>query len=298
MRTAIGLLALLLVLPARAATYYVTVAGLGGEPDYVQRYTADAQALGKLFQQSDPAASVVTLTGAQSTRANLSDALARAAAASKPGDDFVLVLIGHGTWDGVDYKFNLVGPDITAAALARLLDRIPARRQLVILTTECSGAAVAALAGPNRGVIAATKTGTEKNATVFARYLVMALQDPTADLDKNETISALEAFEYAQRKVADFYSSQKRLATEHAIHSDERLLAAFPLVRFGEAQRAYANPANRALLDQKEALERQIDALNYQKDALSDDDYKSQITALLLKLAALQKQIDQRTAHP
>ena len=50
-------------------------------------------------------------------------------------------------------------------------------------------------------VITATKTGTEKNATVFARYWVEALRDPAADTDKNETISALEAFRYAERKI-------------------------------------------------------------------------------------------------
>ncbi len=35
---------------ARAATYYVTVAGLGGEPDYEQRFTANAMDLDKLFK--------------------------------------------------------------------------------------------------------------------------------------------------------------------------------------------------------------------------------------------------------
>jgi len=69
-------------------------------------------------------------------------------------------------------------------------------------------------------VIAATRTGTEKNATVFARYWAEALRDPAADVDKTETISALEAFRFAQRKTADFYESQKRLATEHAVLED------------------------------------------------------------------------------
>ncbi len=69
-------------------------------------------------------------------------------------------------------------------------------------------------------MIAATKTGTEKNATVFARYWVEALEDPTADVDKSESISAMEAFQYADRKTAAFYESQKRLATEHAVFED------------------------------------------------------------------------------
>ncbi|HWG38440.1 MAG TPA: hypothetical protein VN690_12055 [Terriglobales bacterium] len=277
---------------ARGATYFVTVAGLGGEPDYVQRYTADAATLDKIFKQAGPDAHVLTLSGADATRAKLSAALAEVAGAAKPDDDFVLVLIGHGSYDGVEYKFNLIGPDISASELAAQCNRIAARRQLIVDATEASGGALSALQSPTRAVIAATKSGTEKNATVFARYFVEALQDPAADLDKNEAISAMEAFEYAQRKVADFYTSQQRLATEHATNAQPRLLASLTLVRFGAAQQAYSNPALRALLTKKEELERQIDALNYKKDALSDEDYKTQITGLLLQLAQTQKQID------
>src|SRR6202000_3090615 len=114
-----------------------------------------------------------------------------------------------------EYKFNLVGPDISASELAALCDRVQARRQLIVNTTSASGGSIAALERPGRGVIAATKNGTEKNATVFARYWVEALQDPTADIDKSDSISAMEAYQYAQRKTAAFYESQKRLATEH-----------------------------------------------------------------------------------
>ena len=50
-----ALLCLLHDLPYRAhmpAVYYVTVAGLGGEPDYEQRFTANAKDLDKLFKES------------------------------------------------------------------------------------------------------------------------------------------------------------------------------------------------------------------------------------------------------
>ena len=75
-----------------------------------------------------------------------------------------------------------------------MCDRIPARRQLIVNTTSASGGSVPALERPGRAVIAATKSGTEKNATVFARYWVEALQDPAADTDKSDSISAMEAF--------------------------------------------------------------------------------------------------------
>ncbi len=196
--------------------YYVTVAGLGGEPDYEQRFTAAAKELDKVFKEGGSSAHVVTLMGADSTKAKLSAALAQVAKDAKSDDDFVLVMIGHGSFDGVDYKFNLVGPDVTGAEIAGMCDRISSRRQLIVNTTSASGGSVIALQRPGRGVIAATKSGTEKNATVFARYWVEAMQDPAADVDKSDSISALEAFEYAERKTSGFYESQKRLATEHA----------------------------------------------------------------------------------
>ena len=207
-------------LSARAGTYSVTVAGLGGEPDYEQRFEATANELDRILKTSGGDIHVFTLTGTSATRAHLEETLALVARQAKPEDDFVLVLIGHGSYDGSVYKFNLPGPDISGSELAALCDRIPSKRQLIVNTTSASGGSIAALDKAGRAVIAATKTGTEKNATVFARYWVEALRDPTADVNKNDTISALEAFQYATNKTAAFYDSQKRLATEHAVFED------------------------------------------------------------------------------
>jgi len=295
-------------LSAQAATYYVTVAGLGGEPDYDQRFTANATDLDRIFKTAT-GAHVYTLTGQQSTRAKLTEVLTEVAHEAKPEDDLVLTLIGHGSFDGVEYKFNLVGPDISGADLAALCDKIPARRQLIVDTTSASGGAVAALQRPGRAVIVATKTGTEKNATVFARYWVEALQDPTADTDKSDSISAMEAFAYADRKTADFYISQKRLATEHPEFEDTghgdavrslaiatgregALLSSFTVVRIGAAQAAMNDPAKRDLLAKKEDLEQKIDALKYQKAAMEPGEYKKELTAALVELARVQEALD------
>jgi hypothetical protein len=298
----------LCVRSAQAAPYYVTVAGLGGEPDYEQRFTALAKDLDKLFKAAASDAHVYTLTGADSTKAKLTDTLTQIAREAKPDDDFTLILIGHGSYDGEEYKFNLPGPDISGEDLAILCDRIPAKRQLIVNTTSASGGSIGALQRPGRIVIAATKTGTEKNATVFARYWVDALGDSSTDTDKNESITALEAFVYADRKTAEFYASQKRLATEHAVIEDTgkkeavraastengegQLAANFTILRIGSAQRAANDPAKRAMLDKKEELERKIDLLKYQKAAMSADDYKKQLTDALLELAKVQEDLD------
>jgi hypothetical protein len=306
MRLVILLVGAALSLPA--ATHYVTVAGLGGEPDYEQRFTNWAQTIGQVLRASRTDAKADTLVGKEASRERLRAVLDQAAQDCGPGDAFVLTLIGHGTFDGYEYKFNLPGPDITASELAGLLSRVRAERQLVVVMTSASGGALETLRKENRVLIVATKSGTEKNATVFARYWAEALRDPSADTDKNEAITALEAFRYASKKTAAFYDSQKRLATEHPLLEDTgkgegardpspeqgegRLAAAFTLLRFGAAQAAAKDPVKRKLLAAQEDLEQRIDLLKYQKAAMPEADYKKQLAALLLELARTQEELD------
>lgn len=309
-RRPLGLLAILLAAASAlpAANFYVTVAGLGGEPEYEQRFEMWAKEIDKLLHAGEPAARIETLYGAAANRERIQSVLRDIAQQAKPGDALVLMLIGHGSFDGYDYKINLPGPDISGAELAALLDRIPAGRELVVNTTSASGASLAALQRPNRAVITATKSGTEKNATIFARYWVEALRDASADTDKNEAISALEAFRYAERKTATFYESQNRLATEHPVFEDtgkgeavrqpspangEGLLASrIPIVRIGEAQASARDPAKRALYQKRDQLEQAIDQLKYQKAAMPSEEYRKQLDALLLELAKTQAEID------
>lgn len=293
-------------LQTRAATYFVVVAGLGGEADYEQRFKAAAIDLDRIFRSAGPAAHVYILTGVQATSRRLSDTMGEVARNAKSDDDFALILIGHGSFDGVEYKFNLVGPDVTAREIATMCDHIAARRQLIVDTTSASGGAVQDLKRPGRAVIAATKSGTEKNATVFARYWVEALEDPAADTDKSDSISAMEAFSYAARKTAAFYDSQKRLATEHAVfndtgrgdpvreagHGQGSLMSSFTLLRLGPNQQAASDPAKRALLERKDQLEQRIDTLKYQKAAMDPQDYKKQLTDALVELAKVQEELE------
>ena len=308
MRRAVLLAAVcLLALQAHAATYYVIVAGLGGEPDYDQRFTASAKDLDRIFKSAGPGVHVFTLQGAQATAVQFRDAMGSVAREAKAEDDFVLMLIGHGSFDGFEYKFNLAGPDITAAEIAALCDRIASRRQLIVDTTSASGGAVQTLEKPGRAVIAATKSGTEKNATVFIRYWIEALQDPSTDTDKSDSISAIETFRYATRKTAAFYDAEKRLATEHAVFNDVghgdavrdagngqgMLLSTFTLLRLGASNLAANDPVKRALLDKKEELEQKIDILKYQKAAMDPADYKQQLTHALVELAKVQEKLDE-----
>jgi hypothetical protein len=291
----------------QASTYYVTIGGLGGEPEYDQRFSGWAKDIDKALK-SAPDGKVDTLYGPAATREAIRAVFNRISKEAKPQDAVVVMLIGHGTFDGADYKINLPGPDLSAIELASLLDRVPATRQLVVNMTSSSGGSIDALRKENRVIVTATKTGTEKNATVFARYWVEALNDPAADTDKNETVSALEAFRYADQKTTRFYETQKRIATEHAMLEDtgkgegvrapspengEGMLAsAFPLLRLGANASAAGNPQKLKLLSQKEDLEQQIDRLKYQKAAMPSEEYKKQLGVLLLQLAKTQEELD------
>ena len=136
----------------------------------------------------------------------------------------------------------------------------------------------------------------------------MHWRDPAADTDKNGTISALEAYRYAERKTAAYFETEKILATEHAMLSDMGtanavrdpkpengqglLAAAFPVMRSQAEAAKNVGPGKQSLLTKKEELEAKIDRLKYQKAALAADEYKQQLTALLLELARTQAEID------
>ncbi|HEY7387666.1 MAG TPA: hypothetical protein VH640_04110, partial [Bryobacteraceae bacterium] len=271
-----------------------------------QRFKMWADDIDSSLKRAGGDANVITMIAPM--REQIRAKMAEVARQAKPDDAVVLMLIGHGTFDGVEYKFNIPGPDITGAELASLLDKIPATRQLVVDMTSSSGGAMNVLQKKNRIVITATKAGTEKNATVFARYWAEALRDPAADSDKNESVSALEAFHFAERKTTEFFDSQKRLATEHAVLEDTgkgdgernpspengegKLAAAFPVVRLGANAAAARDPAKRPLLDKKEELEQAIDKLKYDKAAMPEAEYKRQLTQLLIELAKTQEALD------
>lgn len=302
-----ALLLLTTALTLQAAdTYYLTVAGLGGEQEYEQRFAGWASDFDKILK-GEPNAHITTLSGAQATRANIEAKMGEIAKQAKADDNFVLFLIGHGTYDDNEYKFNIPGPDISATQLGVLLDKIPAR-QAIIDMTSASGGAIPILQRPKRVLVTATKAGTEKNATVFARYFVEALRDPSSDADKNEIITVLEAFRYAEGKTTKFYDELKRLSTEHALIEDTgkgdgvkaatlengqgMLAGRFALLHTGSAVAIANNPEKQKLLKQKEDIEQQIDELKYRKASMSVPDYRGQLSKLLVDLAKTQEALD------
>ena len=297
MSARLGAVLLAAAWPAGAAgeTHVLAVGGLGGEPAYEERFARHVQDLAEAGRAlaGDPSR-VSALSGPAATRDAIRDGLAAIARTAGPDDVVVAAFVGHGTVDGTVYKFNVPGPDPTCDELKEWLDRVPARRQLVVLATSASGACLGPLARDGRVVLSATRSGSERNAPVFARYFVEALRDPAADRDRDETVTALEAFRYTEQKVKRFYEDAKRLATEHPMASaGADVLARHVLARRGAAAlRAQAGGVAPELSEQIQTLEEEIQRLKARKSSMERQAYFTDLERLLLSLARLQESID------
>lgn len=279
--------------PARAATRFLVIEGLGGTHQYARAFRDQVVAMLPALRRVAGSDSLVrVVAGTQATAERIAGEFGELAAETAPGDALAVILVGHGTHDGDAYKFNIPGPDVSDRQLKRWLDAVPSSRQLVVSTTSSSGGALETLKGPRRIVVTATKNGRERNATVFGKYWSEALAAPEADTDKSESISALEAFRYAETKVEAHFKDAQRLATEHPQIQGDRP-DAFLLARLGQAAALASDPAKRPLLLEREGLERRIADLTARKDDMAQGEYLDALQELLLELAALQERIDE-----
>lgn len=286
---AAGLLAVAPV--AQAELYYLIVGGLGGETAYDEAFAGYAESLAEAALRTVGEESrVAVLAGADASRDALRASLADLAEQTGETDSLAVFLVGHGSYDGQQYKFNLPGPDIDGNELGALLAAVPARTQLIVNATSASGAVLEDWSADNRTVITATRSGAERNATRFAEHWAAALSSDESDLDKNNVITAREAFDYAARKVADSYESEGTLATEHPQIAGDAA-ARFDVARL--VARVADTPRMQALIDELDSLEEQIAALRLRRNELAVDDYQAQLQALLVELALVQQQIDE-----
>ncbi|MEP7118362.1 MAG: hypothetical protein ABI880_12315, partial [Acidobacteriota bacterium] len=219
--------------PPAAATAHdgrwaVLVSGASGGPDYAAQLAGWRQAIASALTSrfAFPSAQIVQLvdetardTGTPATADNVRKAFTALKGQVGKDDLVLVVLLGHGTFDGEQAKFNLVGPDLTASDWAVMLNAVPGRL-VVVNTTESSAPFLEALAAKGRVVITATETAAQKYATVFPDYFAKALNDAASDLDKNGRVSIWEVFAAASGAVARHYSERAQLTTERAMLSD------------------------------------------------------------------------------
>ncbi len=221
-----------------------------------------------------------------------------------------LVLIGHGTFDGRTARFNLDGPDVSADELSRWLEPIRCRTTIVNCASS-SGPFLKTLARNGRVVITATKSGAEQNFSRFGDYLSQAIGDASFDLDKDGQTSLFEAFLSASRRTEQFYETEGRLATEHALlddtgdgqgtradffrgirlvkkatdgtQADGRVAHQFHLVRSAAEQSLRAD-----IRDARDEIERQVLSLRDRKKQFANDvEYYAELELLLIQLAEI-----------
>jgi hypothetical protein len=156
----------------------------------------------------------------RSTREEIDKALTAFAKTAAPEDVVYVVLFGHGSFDGQTARFNLPGPDMTAADFNTQLKKLRTRNIVFVNTASSSGPFVEELSAPGRTIITATRSGAQQFTTLFGGYFVEAFSTEGADSDKNRRLSMLEAYAYAKTEVARAYEQQGLLATEHALLDD------------------------------------------------------------------------------
>jgi hypothetical protein len=214
-------------------------------------------------------------------------------------------LIGHGSFDK-EAKFNLVGPDLSASEYNTLLTALPAQRIVIFNMASASGEFIKPLAAKGRVIVTATRNGQESNATRFMEYFLAALKATDADADQDGHISVLEAFNYANRLTAEFYTRAGRLATEHALLEDngdgvghqkmeggDGLLARATYLDSLSVAQAAANVATAKLIRDRTRLEGEIAQLIGRKSVMKETEYEAELEKLFIELAKVNRAIKQ-----
>jgi hypothetical protein len=289
----------------------VIVVGAPGQPEYGRRFEewaarveAAAKSGGANVYRIGPGAE--ELPGADD-RQRL-EALLAAESKDSP-HPLWLVFFGHGAYDRRKATFNLEGPDFSADDLAQWLAPFD-RTVAVVNCASCSGPFINRLAGPERVIVTATRSGSEQNFAHFGEYFSQAIGDPAADLDKDHQVSLLEAYLAASNRVEEFYKQEARLATEHALLDDTgdglgtpaawfRGVRAVKAARDGgeidglrasqlhlaaSAGESSLTPEQRARRDELEAA---VEALRQRKSGMDESHYYAELESLLLELARI-----------
>lgn len=303
----------------RAADHIIIVAGKGGQKEFTTKYAQFARQLHDVLttrqgftpaQVSVFAESAAGLPFATSpcTAEKIQALFSQLAGTIQSTDLVTVILFGHGTFDGDWAKLNLEGPDLRELDWAQMLDRLPAQRQILVNTTAASGPFIEKLSKAGRVVITATRSGEEKYTTAFPEYFVEAFLKPDeADLDKNNQVSLLEAFDYSRDRVVRFYENANRLRPEHALLDDngDGNGSETPSANSGDGQLANrsfllanVNAALQPTVDNNNPLEKEkaqllteIENLKIRKANLPEPEYNRKLEELFIRLAKLNRQI-------
>jgi pyruvate-formate lyase len=169
-------------------------------------------------------------------------------------------------------------------------------RIVIINTTNSSGASLETMAGKNRVLITATRSGSEVNDTIFYEHFLAGLQDLASDEDKDKKVSLWEAFKFASDGVERYYKDQGRLATEHPMLSDNGLEAINTTAKDAPVLARYTvlnvdrvasttNPRLQTLLEERREIELKMAELRLSERTMKPEEFEKQLQELILALA-------------
>ncbi len=287
----------------------MVLSGAPGEDDFGKVFAEATESWRQAAQKAD--AHFIEIGTASHTSTNDLEVF-RTTLSKEPTNSLTalwIVLIGHGTFDGRETKFNLLGPDLSAGTLSNLLAGF--QRPVAIINGASSSAPfIKSLSGKNRVVVTATRSGSEENFTRFGKFIAQTIGEAEADLDKDGQTSLLEAFLMASRRVNEFYKTEGRLATEHALIDDNGDGLGTPADWF-RGIRAVKKSANNSPLDgtrahqwhlirstqdqkltpeqrqRRDDLELEISQLRQLKSTLEEGEYYSRLEKLLTELGGI-----------
>jgi len=314
-RHTLVVIGLLVVATARAsaqdAIHLLVVTGLSGERSFAASFNTSATTLlatARSRWEVPPAQAIWLAESLEAgeagevhgvaTRETIEAAFDSMAARSAAGDVMLVVLVGHGSGEGIESRLSLPGPDPTAADYGRWLDRLTGRRVAIINAASASGDFLPVLSAANRVVITATRSATERNATTFMTHFTHGIASGEADANRDGQLTLLEAYDYARRAVDEAYTRDSRLLTEHAQLDDDgdgkgTADTSVPEAADGRvaarivlgARAAPVSPQVTVLLAERRALEGEVEALRRTRDRYDAESYADALEALLVAIA-------------
>ena len=300
-------------------THALIVVGIGGTAEFRDSFHAEASQIYTalttthglpkedviyLGERVETAPEMISNT---SSRANVLQVLGELSQRIGPTDRVLAILIGHGTDQGGEAQLNVPGPDLTPTDFELAGLAFPSQPLALVHTGSASGGWVEPLAGPNRIVIAATRTAREQNATEFGQFFAEAIAGEGADIDHDNRVSLLEAFLYAKAETERYYQQQNEMLTEHAVLDDNGdgegskdaslegpdgvLASTFALGGAAAAAVTTDDPVLARLYQERDAIQRSIDELRVARAALTEDQYLERMEPLLVELALKNREI-------
>ena len=293
----------------------LVITGLGGLPEYEENFLEWGSETQTVFQDQ-LGSKVYYLDGRTQKKTDILEVF-NTIASTASLDEVWIFLIGHASYDNLQYKFNISGPDLTDDEIKNFLDSLGDTRVFLIAATSSSGVLASQLTQANRVIVTATRSQTEKQPPLFMSFFLEAVVSTAADTDKSGRVSLLEAYLFSQQKVADWFEEKGRILTEHPLLEDNgrirlgdkedplqqnpstraTLLASMAYLS-PPLERIYTSRRAEELAGERVRIEREIEDLKFRKTQLPEAQYYRQLEELLVKLATLNEVIEEAEEAP